>query len=190
MAVVIIITILAALASPILIRQWRERRGQHAASQVAQVFLQARMRALAKGAAVKVTWRKDTGFVVEEATEGPVAATARGYATCAEGPGLGCLSNDWTDATTKRLVERYDTDKYALVTGKNGAGAAITQMDLCFNPLGRSFASFDGTKPTTPLASTPTFDIQRIDNEGGTFVARGQVRTVVLLPNGMARLAL
>ena len=158
--------------------------------QVAQTIFQARMLALSSGAAVLVTWRKDTGFVVEQAIEGATAAQARGHGTCSDQPGLGCLSNNWTDATTKRVVERYETDKYAAVTGKNGAGAAITQMDLCFNPLGRSFASFDGTKPTQPLTSTPTFEVQRIDNEGGTFAARGQVRKVVVLPNGMARLAL
>lgn len=195
MLVVILVTILATLASPIVVREWRERHGRQAAIQVAQIYSQARMRAMSRGAAVLVRWDKDKGFVVEEAIEGKTAATARKHETCAEQPGLGCLSNgwgNWGDTTeTKRVIEEYKTENYAALTAKNGGGSAITKLNICFNPMGRSYISYDGTNPTTAMVSTPSFDVQRIDNKGGgTYVSAGMVRKVVLLPNGMARLAL
>ncbi len=189
MAVVIIVTVLATLASPLFVEQWREqsRGGRQAATQVAQVYSQARMRAMARGAAVMVRWNSATGFVVEESIEG-TAAVARGHDKCEEQPGLGCLSNDWT--SNKLTIQEYKTANAVAVAGKKGDGTAMTQMNVCFTPLGRSFVSYDGSAPTAPLVTTPSFDVQRLDNEGGTFTARGMVRTVVLLPNGTARLAL
>lgn len=187
MLVVIIITITATLASPVFI-YWRDRHGRQAAIQVAQTYSDARMLAMASGAAVMVRWNSATGFTVVQAIEGVAAATARQKATCAEQPGLGCLSNDWT--ANSRVVHEYKTANAVSIEGKTGAGAAMTQMNVCFTPLGRSFASFDGAPPTAPMVSTPTFDVRRMDKTGGTFAAAGRTRSVVILPNGMARLAL
>lgn len=70
------------------------------------------------------------------------------------------------------------------VTAKNPSSTAVTQMDICFTPMGRSFVSFDGTAPTTAMVGAPTIDVQRTGS--GT----GLLRTVAILPNGMARLGL
>jgi prepilin-type N-terminal cleavage/methylation domain-containing protein len=185
MLVVIIITVLASLAAPLLIGQWRERKGRQSAIEVAQIFTQARMRALARGSAVSVRWNAASGFTVVEAVEGPAITSA----ACANQPGLGCLSNDWGDNSLVRTIETLDTVNAISVTGNN-AGASITKLNVCFSPLGRSFISFDGSTPTTPMVGTPTLDVQRLDKEGATFVARGMTRTVVILPNGTARLAI
>jgi len=56
-------------------------------------------------------------------------------------------------------------------------------MDLCFTPLGRSFISFDGTPPTAPMVGATTIDVQR---SGGI----GLLRSVAILPTGMARVGL
>jgi hypothetical protein len=70
------------------------------------------------------------------------------------------------------------------VTARNQAAAAQTSMDICFSPGGRSFISFDGTPPTTPLVGATTIDVQRTGN------GVGLLRTIAVLPNGMARLGL
>jgi prepilin-type N-terminal cleavage/methylation domain-containing protein len=184
MLVVIIVTVLATLAAPVLISQWREQRqGRQAAIQVANTFTLARSRAMARGAAVMVRWSADSGFTVVEAVEGT------GAGACAAQPGLGCLSNAWGDSSKVRTVQTFDTVDAVSITGNNG-GTAVTKMNLCFSPLGRSFISFDGTTPTAPMVGTPTLDVRRMDKEGGSFVPAGQTRTVVILPNGMARLGI
>jgi prepilin-type N-terminal cleavage/methylation domain-containing protein len=182
MLVVIIIAVMAAMAAPVLVGQWRERHGRQAATQVANVFTLARSRALARGAAVMVRWSAPTGFTVVEAVQG-------GGGTCAAQPGLGCLSNAWGTPDRVRTVQTFDTVDSVSVTGNNG-GTAITKMSICFSPLGRSFISFDGTAPTAPMVGTPTLDVRRMDKQGASFVPSGLTRTVVILPNGMARLAL
>ena len=52
MVVVVIITALAALAVPSILRQMRDRRTRQAAEEIASVYRQARLRALGRGAAV------------------------------------------------------------------------------------------------------------------------------------------
>jgi hypothetical protein len=196
MLVVILITIFATLASPVLIRQWREmgrRGGRQAAIQVAQLYSEARMRALARGSAVTVRWNGTSGFTVLESIEGQAADTARAngntsIANCAEQPGLGCVTTNW--AADARVVQEYETVDAVSINGKTAAGADMTQMNVCFSPLGRSFVSFDGTSPTTPMVGAPTFEVRRMDKVDGVFTPAGQTRTVVIMPNGMARLAL
>jgi prepilin-type N-terminal cleavage/methylation domain-containing protein len=181
MLVVIIVSVMAALAAPVLMNQWRERRGRQEAVQVAGIFTLARARAHARGSAVAVRWRDTTGFTVVESVEGS--------GPCADQPGLGCLSSDWGTPAMVRTVQTYDTRDIVSIAASNG-GSAITKMDICFSPLGRSFISFDGSPPTTPMAGAPTLDVRRLDKVGASFEAAGLTRTVVILPNGMARLAL
>lgn len=183
--VVLIIGITAALATPTMTSQMRERRSRDVAQRVAQLYGGARMRALGRGAAVLVRYRSDTGFTVLESIWGAAAAAAAGMSvTCAEQPGLGCLANTWANAATMRQVADLPLDSQLTVTAKNQADSAVTQMDICFSPAGRSFISFNGAAPTTAMVGATTVDVQRTGN--GT----GLLRTVAILPNGMARLGL
>ena len=184
--VVLIIGITAALATPGMTTQIRERRSRDVAQRIAQLYSGARMRALGRGAAMLVRYRAATGFTVLESIQGVAAATAQNAtsATCAAQPGLGCLANTWTDATLSRVVDEITPASEMTVTAKNQASTAVTQMDICFTPMGRSFVSFDGTAPTTAMVGATTVDVQRTGS--GT----GLLRTVAILPNGMARLGL
>ena len=184
--VVLIIGITAALATPSMTTQIRERRSRDVAQRIAQLYSGARMRALGRGAAVLVRYRADTGFTVLESIQGTAAATAQNAtsATCAAQPGLGCLANNWADANVSRLVSELAPSSEMTVTAKNPAATLVTQMDICFTPMGRSFVSFDGTAPTTAMVGAATVDVQRTGS--GT----GLLRTVAILPNGMARLGL
>jgi prepilin-type N-terminal cleavage/methylation domain-containing protein len=183
--VVLIIGITAALATPSMTTQIRERRSRDVAQRIAQLYSGARMRALGRGAAVLVRYRAATGFTVLESIQGTAAATAQNAAsaTCAAQPGLGCLANSWTDATVSRLVGEIPPTSEMTVTAKNQAATAVTQMDICFTPMGRSFITFD-TNPLMAMVGATTVDVQRTGS--GT----GLLRTVAILPNGMARLGL
>lgn len=183
--VVLIIGITAALATPGMTTQIRERRSRDVAQRIAQLYSGARMRALGRGTAVLVRYRT-TGFTVLESIQGVAAATAQNAtsAACANQAGLGCLANAWGNPAVSRLVSDLTPSSEITVTPKNQGGTTVTQMDICFSPAGRSFVSFDGTPPTTPMVGATTVDVQRTGN--GT----GLLRTVAVLPNGMARLGL
>jgi prepilin-type N-terminal cleavage/methylation domain-containing protein len=187
-AVVLIIGVTAALATPNLAGQIRERRARDAAQRVALLYSTARMRALGRGSAVRVSYDKTNGFKVLESIEGVTAATglSASRAACASQPGLGCLTNNWGDPATYRQVAALAPLTDISIVARNQAGGAKDNMDVCFTPMGRSFISFDGQTPTTPMAGAPTIDVQRTMSGN----AVGLLRTVVVLPNGMARLGL
>jgi prepilin-type N-terminal cleavage/methylation domain-containing protein len=184
MAVVLIVAIVATLASPFIVEQMRERRSRDTAQELSQVFTGGRMRALGRGAGVLVRYRSATGFTVLESIEGSAAAIARtGSATCAAQPGLGCVANNWANPGLSRQVAQYTPPAAVTVTMRDPSGTAQTQMDVCFTPLGRSFISFDGSPPTAPMVGAATIDVKR--NAGV-----GLLRTVAILPTGVARIGL
>jgi type IV fimbrial biogenesis protein FimT len=202
--VVVIIGICAALATPSVISQMRERRARDLAQRVGVLYSSARMRAMGRGGAVLVRYSKNGTFRVLESIEGNAAATLRTQALCANQPGLGCTSNDWSNASTLyNEVERLTIDKENFAfRAKGSTGNEAADMDICFSPLGRSFISLTGDGSIrTPMVTAMTFELRRVATGGTADSAdeRGSVgnvvdgkswRTVVILPNGTARLSL
>lgn len=201
--VVVIIGICAALATPSVIAQMRERRARDLAQQVAVLYSTARMRAMGRGAAVLVRYDEDGTFRVLESIEGKASAAGREQPLCEMQPGLGCASNDWNDAQLYNEVERLTIDKNNFAfRAKDKAGDQTADMDICFSALGRSFISLTGDGSIrTPMVTAMTFELRRVatggtadsDNERGSVgnVVDGKSwRTVVILPNGTARLSL
>lgn len=182
--VVLIIGITAAIATPTLVRSMRETRSRDLAQRVAQVYGMARMRAL-RGSSVLVRYNKATGIRVLESIEGKNEAERRVGTTygasCAARPGLGCISNaaGWsqpdTETATARTVQTLTWPSDFSVT------TATDTLDVCFSPSGRSFFSTDGQPPTQPMVGVRLLSVKRGD---------GLSRTIALLPNGIARLAL
>jgi type II secretion system protein H len=187
MVVVLIIGIIAVIATPTIGGQMRERRSREAAQRIAQLYSNARMRAMGRGSAVMVRYNKTTGFSVLESVEG-AAATARGAAACANLPGRGCLTTNWMVPANSREVTRFNPlgrSEYegVAVTAFAPSSASETEnLSVCFTPLGRSFATAEPEFPDQPMAGAATIDVQRYET--------GLKRTVVVLPNGSARLAL
>jgi prepilin-type N-terminal cleavage/methylation domain-containing protein len=181
--VVVIIGISAALATPTVVTQMRERRSRETAVLVSQAYTSARMRAMGRGSAVLV--RYDNGVLTTfESIEGAVA-TARGQGACATAPGAGCLNTDWSVAANRREVATFTADPGAVlgltVNAKQG-GVARTQFQVCFSPGGRSFLVQDVVNnPTAAFTGSLEFEVQR---------PTGRTHRAVLLPNGVARLAL
>ncbi len=181
MVVVVIIAILAAISVPMFVARMRERRSQQAAMQLAGIYREARMRALGRGAAILVKY-KDATWSVLEGVEGAQASIARTTsANCQSLPTTGCLTNGWTSATSRNITTFDPSGLGESLTAKvKFGGSDQTKLDVCFSPLGRAFVRTDGTWST--LTSVITVDVQR-----GT---EGLQRTVVVLPNGTARLGL
>ncbi len=181
MVVVLIIGITAALATPSVLEQMRERRARDTAQNIANVFTGARMRSMGRGSAVMVRYNKDTGFRTFDSIEGALAS-ARGEAACASAPGRGCLSTVWSDPTNERLVSTYEPANTMTVLGYDPSGGTPKDdIRICFTPSGRSFASYVAADPTAAMAGSVEFTIKR---------GNGLLRRVALLPNGNARLAL
>jgi hypothetical protein len=161
------------------------------------------MRAMGRGAAVLVRYRVDGTFTVLESIEGPTAATARQRPDCAMQPGLGCSTNNWNDTTLVNEVESLTIDKDSIAfRAKDSGGDETDKTDICFSALGRSFISLTGENfVRTPMVAPSTFELRRVAKGGNANSAdeRGSVgntvdgkswRTVVILPNGTARLSL
>ncbi len=185
-AVVLIITVLAALALPTAVAQLRDRRVQEAARNLALVYRQARLRAIGRGAAVLVRF-DTTRFTVHEARLGNNAPTP----TCANLPVSSCLNTDWAgtvNTTVQREVDGFgpassgelSTLSIALSDSVN---TPVTALEICFTPLGRAFSRevIDGSAPFAPLNQTYLATLSR---PGLT-----RTRQVVLMPNGTARLS-
>jgi type II secretion system protein H len=200
--VVVIIGICAALATPSVVAQMRERRVRQLAQRVAVLYSSARMRAMGRGAAVLVRYRDDGTFRVLQSIEGKASADARGQPLCQRQPGLGCASNDWNDEALYSEVERLtiDTNDYAF-RAKDKGGSEASKMDICFSALGRSFITLTGESSIrTPMVGATTVEVRRAvggdadaaDERGsvGNLVGGRSWRTVVILPNGTARLSL
>jgi type IV fimbrial biogenesis protein FimT len=181
MTVVIIIGITAALATPSIVEQMRDRHSRNAAQQIASLYSNARMRAMGRGSAVLVRYNATTGFGTFDSVEG-AQATARGAAACTSAPGSGCLVTNWGVAANVREVSSYRPAADVTVVGLDPTGTTKTDIRVCFSPSGRSFASYVAVDPTAAMAGSVEFTVKR-----GTV---GLLRRVALLPNGNARLAL
>lgn len=184
MAVVILITILASMAIPLATRQLRDRRTQDAAQQVATLYQTARMRAMGRGSAVLVRYTPGTPgtFTVLEAQRGPNnTATGAPDEACAALPVSSCLTTDWVTAAAKqyRTVSTLDlSGDTGLTIDMNGG----TALDICFTPMGRTYAA------TTGQTLTPVTDVHTANVGRGSSNVRQ--RQVLVLPNGAARISL
>ncbi len=180
---VVIITILSALAIPSILRQMRDRRTRQAAEEIASVYRQARLRALGRGAAVMVRFTAN-GFEMREAVLGG------NDPACARLPVTSCITANWaTTSTTSQRITQFDptsgiyagitTSVYASSNGGSGiVGTPLSGLDICFTPMGRALFGINGG-PLAPMTGVPLVTVQRD--------AVSLTRTVVIPPNGLAR---
>ena len=206
---VVIIGLLAAMATPSFVDKMRDRRASQIASEIALLYRTAKARAAGRGGAQLVRYTTANNaqgdFILKEGvqpdTQGNASVGGANFAqqgACGNLPLVGsCLVADWEStvggvnvATTARTVtqapERSPVNAaiYATFLGPNGSGAQA-QADICFTPSGRTYYRAGGA-PFTALASIPTVTVQRYSLPSGG-VAVGVLRTVLLPPNGAAR---
>jgi type IV fimbrial biogenesis protein FimT len=122
------------------------------------------------------------------------ALRGTGNATCPTLPSSSCTLSSWTAGNTdNQLVTGFDPAATGLyegvridVNGAPGGGNGGDQawMDVCFTPLGRPFVRYAANAAFQPLRGVPVANVSRLDADSTTI---GLIRTVMMLPNGAAR---
>lgn len=182
MVVVVIIGLLAAIAVPQMAARMRERRTNQAAQQIALLYRNARLRAMGRGFAVLVNYTPTNGFRVLE------TLPAGGLMNCNPTLPPSCTNTNWALPGATRVVETFNPGATGLYAGvllaltAQPSGSAVTNLDLCFTPRGRTFNRLAPAQPLTPMTGV-------IDIQVGQASPMLQ-RRVNVLPNGMARVAL
>jgi type II secretory pathway pseudopilin PulG len=191
MTVVVIVTVLAAIAVPAVGRQMKDRRANQATQQVADLYRGARMRALGRGSVVLVRY-KHTGGFDQGAVEVWEAMAPTGAASCAA-PTRGCQTNTWpTVGQTASIASAQLLNGLNVVNRKEFGdvdismrmpGGAATDtwdfLDVCFTPLGATYSRTVSTSPLTMMTGVPVAQVTRPSVAGR--------REVLILPNGTAR---
>jgi type IV fimbrial biogenesis protein FimT len=181
-AVVLIITVFAALTIPSAVIQLRDRRVQEAARRIGIVYREARMRALGRGSAVLVRFTGGN-MTVHEARIGTAIG---GNAGCADLPVSSCLNTNWDNALNAPVVDGFRVPTTGELSDLNVAlstsqsATALPTLDICFTPMGRAFSRLLPTNALTPLGQAYVATLSRS--------GRTRTRQVVLMPNGTARM--
>jgi len=190
-AVVLIIAIVAALAMPSIASRMRDRRTRQAAQTIANLYSQARMRAMGRGAAVMVRYNGGTGTF--QMLEGIVGTARDADPNCAPIPVSNCTGNQqWNtgaDADNREVAlfaprDRGEYSEVRIAFEQAGSGSAATSMDVCFTPMGSAFVAYDGGV-LNRLSGIPIARVWRVDSANN---AVGLRRSVLILPNGNAYL--
>lgn len=192
LTVITVIGILVAAAAPSFVSFLRDRRVDDAARNIADMYRQARARALGRGSAVMVRW--DAGAAQ------PTNANPAGRFTMLEAvagaaspfspflPSSSCTgpnpATQWANgANTNLFVQSFDDRRQryepAVATFFSGQGAQLPYVELCFTPRGRTFISTAPGGAFVPLNGVPRVDVTNTVDQ--------KVRAVIIPPTGGAR---
>jgi prepilin-type N-terminal cleavage/methylation domain-containing protein len=187
--VVILIGVFAAMAMPQVTHQMRDRRVHEAAQRVSLTYQQARLRAMGQGGAVMVRYtlgaNSQGSFETDEALIGSADPL-----NCPLVPSASCTATDWDTAgsTQKRQIELFQLGSYGELGGvfatltPDIGGSPNSALDICFTPVGRTFARYGTSAAWAPLRGVPQINVFR--------TGVGLTRHVLVLPTGIARLQL
>jgi prepilin-type N-terminal cleavage/methylation domain-containing protein len=190
--VVVLVSILVVMAVPSVAGLLRDRRANQAGHEVALIYRRARAMAMGRGGAVLVRFVKDPRGHIEVRE----ALTSGGGGQCSTLPSTTCQQTNWdTNSPNNRLLASFDVTSMGAYNnvalhfyqGTN-AGKGTTEethADICYSPLGRAFIRMTnvGLNNFNPLTQVPTIEAEPVDKIGRT-------RTVLIVPTGVARLAL
>lgn len=180
LAAIVLIAVLAAIATPSFIAIMRDRRVTQVAVTIGDTYREARSRSLARGIAVAVLWQSDGA--------GKGTLQVRETVVLPPGQGLpkGCHNADWSDLSLDtRMVSKqnYASSQFELAAikakGESGADAPVAQ--ICFAG-GRSYVRYGDAGTFASLKGVPRFEVLN--------TRTNYARTVFVPPNGVARLAL
>jgi prepilin-type N-terminal cleavage/methylation domain-containing protein len=210
MVVILIIGIVAALAIPAMSVMGFDRHAYNDAGNIMMLFRSARTRAVARGGAVLISMTTNTTFdrgtfIMYEAVtpniNGGLARTP--VATCKSPtawqplPTLALpngnanvllvddVSLNSTNLGSAEVVADIETQLFIYTSTANSAQTSFASGYICYTPLGHTYVSvgllaqpiFDGVLPTTSAIEA------RVTRANG-----GTYRSVLIPPNGMARL--
>jgi prepilin-type N-terminal cleavage/methylation domain-containing protein len=175
MVTVVIIGVLAALATPGILARVNNYTTRSLSEMIASTYRMARLRAMGRGSAVVV--RYDAGTItVLEGIQGADTTNAG----CKNLPAPSCLmpADRFNSADRSQTIESYATTADGTYTVSSSLGDL---SDLCFTPMGRAYSRTDLTATFTQLLTPATFSV--------THGSGGLVRRVLVLPNGTARVS-
>lgn len=184
---VVIIAISAAIVIPLATRQLRDNQVHRAAKELATVYRNSRMLAMARGGAVVV--RFDAGVVTVR--EG-ILDNATGDAACQQLPATSC--NRGGSSITAWNDGQAGNEVVSTLSGANFAGSSdipigITAdgggalVDVCYTPMGRTMRrNGSSTARFAPMAGPLVLRVRR--GTSGVSLAR----IVTVLPGGAARI--
>jgi len=216
MVVIVIVGILAAMAIPTMLQSRLDRNAYDDAGAIMQLFRSARTRAVARGGAVLISMTSSSGdrgtFQTWEAVSANaglnwsgVQANQTPVSTC-KAPTVwnplnaGNTGVQLIDGLNLNGAIEADANVWSSVWNYTGAtGTNVSAGWICFTPLGHAYFStsfgtsnnpnpFDGV---LPMVGPLELRVQRFAAGGSPFsgpAAFGTTRSVLLPPNGMARI--
>lgn len=181
LAAIVIIALLAALATPSFIRIMRDRRVTQVGISIADTYREARSRALARGIAVAVRWQSTGG--------GKGKLEMRETLVLPPGQGItkSCHTADFgpSSADTRRVsLHDFNASIYELAVMKlvTESGSDSQFGETCFAPDGRTWIRYADGAVFLQQTGVPRFEVVNSQTNN--------TRVVFLPPNGIARLAL
>jgi prepilin-type N-terminal cleavage/methylation domain-containing protein len=180
---VVIVGVLVVMAIPSASLLMRDRRTNQAAHEAAMIYRRARSYAMGRGTAVLVRFSSSVDRGTIEIRE----AVSNTAGICQNLPSTSCgPPTDWSaTSTNSRLLDSFapargpfdNVELHFLLAN----GAEQSTVDICFTPGGRTL--FRTTGAFSPLTQVPSILSVPIDGTGRT-------RTVLIVPSGVARVAL
>lgn len=184
MAVVMIISITAALATPSMLSLMRERRVQQDAYALMSALQDAKSRAIGRGGAVRVEYNgnSDLGTDLLQVKE---VFDDIDRDNVFDLPSVTCGGTVSPRVVSlNRLGKFSGRSAFALTVN----GTFTNALVLCFTPRGAAFSWNTTTSKWDPLVSTLSFTVTPL--EGGSTLPGGKVRRVLMSPSGDARMLL
>lgn len=184
MVVVVIMSLLALITVPGAARRLQSHRMKGTAEDIAGIYRNARLRALGRGSAVLVRYNAGT-FEVREAIQGTSASAT----DCGTLPVNSCSPAARWNANNESIrisnldlsATNYDLSlSYPIPATPASEQTGRTTLDVCFTPLGRTFADLTTAGTLEVMSTVPRLGISRQDDVGIP-------QYVIISPMGPAR---
>jgi prepilin-type N-terminal cleavage/methylation domain-containing protein len=200
MVVVIIVGIIAALAVPSMRIATFDRHAYQDAGAIMQLFREARLRSVARGAAVLVSMQgngvgeRGTFRVYESVQPDPAGGTTMPSPSCKNPPlgwnPPGANGTLFIDGVNLNGKPEVDADIETQIYAYDAAGVTpyTTVVYVCYTPLGRSYVSTSGTAAFSGLLPATLVLEARVLRGVTSGLAGAVSRSVLITPTGMPRL--
>jgi len=172
MVTVVIIGVLAALATPGILARVNSYKTRSLAETIASTYRMARLRAMGRGSAVVVRYNAGA-LTMLEGIQGEDADDAG----CRTLPAPSCLmpADRFNSDDRSQTIESYGTSGGTYTVSSSLGNVS----DVCFTPLGRAYSRTNLTEAFAPMLTPATVSVQQSSG--------GLARRVLILPNGTAR---
>ena len=184
LAVMAVVGILVALASPSMTRILASRRVTNAAQQVADLARIARSRAMGRGSAMLMRWNANASGSSNEVLQLTIREAIVGSGDGKYRPATNCFQKGmWQSTTSSRYVGGVHpkADQFQPLTSRfyQVSGAQTPFAEICFTPRGRAFIRYSANGAFAPMNGVPRLELDNTQTS--------RRRIVVFPPNGAAR---